>query len=619
MWTPISIEFKNLLSHVDTKFVFTPGVCTVIYGENRTDNGTTNNGSGKSTILEAIAIALLGRSLREVDKGEFINEDAEECFIRMKLENKALKSSLEIERRFYRGSKSAKISVIENNNPNTQLTSVLEANKRILELLGLTAEDLLRYFIIHQDNEYTFFTAGDVEKKAVLNRITNADIILPKIEELKNKVKEYNAEENKLQTEINKLVAKKETYIEQRQELIDNDTTADEIERIRKSINKLKKEQEQRREDINQATEGVKDYEKKLSILKIEDVTEIRKELSKARERKDKLDEKVKEYKSTLRSMEEELEHIVTCPNCSHEFVKEAEINMSPDEIRALIPELKSQMNSIINSDIPKAKEKIESIRERIEKAETLQEKKDKYNRYLKRCKSDIEYAERDMENYESRIKKYQSEIQELKNRKKDDAAIKSLTEKIKKCGDEEREVEKKLSAVGSEREMAEYWIYYLGKAGFQTYLANRSISLLEGYVNSYLKKLKTDLSVDISGYKILSDGSVREKIEVFALTKGMKPKLFKSKSGGEKDRIKLAGILAVQHLINVSTGNLGLDLICLDESLGAADTAGTENIIKVLDDLGITILMITQNVSEDYNSMNKVKVIKEDGISRIA
>ena len=156
-----------------------------------------------------------------------------------------------------------------------------------------------------------------------------------------------------------------------------------------------------------------------------------------------------------------------------------------------------------------------------------------------------------------------------------------------------------------------------MGKSGFMTYVANRAVSVLEGTVNSFLKKFKSSLSVNINGFKILRDGSVREKIEVFALESGLNSEVFMSKSGGERGRINLAGVLSIQHLINLSTNGRGLNLLMLDETFGGIDSEGQESIIRILENLGITVIMITQNVSSEFNNNNKLLVVKEGGVSR--
>ena len=89
-------------------------------------------------------------------------------------------------------------------------------------------------------------------------------------------------------------------------------------------------------------------------------------------------------------------------------------------------------------------------------------------------------------------------------------------------------------------------------------------------------------------------------------------------KSGGERDRLNLAVLLSIQHLINLSTDGRGINLLVLDETFGCIDSVGQEGIIKILENLGITILMITQNISSEFNNENRVVVVKENDVSRI-
>ena len=66
-----------------------------------------------------------------------------------------------------------------------------------------------------------------------------------------------------------------------------------------------------------------------------------------------------------------------------------------------------------------------------------------------------------------------------------------------------------------------------------------------------------------------------------------------------------------------MSTNGRGLNLLCLDECFPGIDTTGQENIIKILEKMGITILMITQNVSDNFNNENKLYVVKSGDVSR--
>ena len=87
-------------------------------------------------------------------------------------------------------------------------------------------------------------------------------------------------------------------------------------------------------------------------------------------------------------------------------------------------------------------------------------------------------------------------------------------------------------------------------------------------------------------------------------------------KSGGERGRVTLAGVLGIQRLINLSTGGRGLDLLLFDECFHGMDSRGQENIIKVFEKMGSTIMVITQDVSESFNNENTLIVVKDGGES---
>jgi ABC-type Mn2+/Zn2+ transport system ATPase subunit len=54
-----------------------------------------------------------------------------------------------------------------------------------------------------------------------------------------------------------------------------------------------------------------------------------------------------------------------------------------------------------------------------------------------------------------------------------------------------------------------------------------------------------------------------------------------------------------------------------LDETFGGIDSEGQESIVKILENLGITVIMITQNISSEFNNDNKLIVVKENGESK--
>ena len=620
MWTPKYIHIKNLFGHVDTKYEFKQGVCTVIFGENRDDDDSDNNGAGKSTIFEGIAIALTGKSLRDIDKEVFINRHSESCEVEFYLENATLNRTLGVIRKFFRGSKSTKVEVYEDGEQNTQLVSVNEANARVIDLIGVTRDDLLRYFIISQDNRYQFFTAGDSEKKEVLNRITNADMINPILEKLSNDKKRLSADSNDIGSKIGTYEGKLQFYREQRAEAIALDDNH-EISEIEKQI-KLNKDK------IQFASAAVEEYTRKLESIKssadyalignLPDVSELEEKRKKIRSKIKSLEEQESEAEQIIKDLKADISGAVECPECGHKFMPESNYDFTVKQAKKLIKETEESLESIRDL-ISKNKVRLGKVNKSIDEADQLEIKARRAKQNAKDAERDVEEEKKNIERFNKRITEIEREIDDIKKNSRSAKIVKQCDEKIKEVEQKIRDAKKKMSALTEELSMVEYWSYYMGKNGFATYLANRSVKIIEGITNSFLKKFRSSMAVEINGFKINKDGSVREKIDVLAVYKGKYAQNFMGYSGGERSRIFLASILGIQHLINLSAHGKGLDLLLLDESLGALDSRGVVNICNILNQLGVTVMIITQNVSNDVNISNKVLVVREDEVSKIS
>lgn len=616
MWNPISIEIHNLFAHKNSTYEFKNNTCTVIFGDNKDDKGLQNNGAGKTTLFEAVCIALTNESLRGLKKESFINREADDCKIIFCLENSAMKMKLRIERQFFRGSKPAKIAIYENGELNSQIVSVNEANKRVLELIGISREDLLRYFIISQDNHYTFFTASDSEKKEIMNRITSADMVNPVIEQLDLKFKEKDAEYKQINDEIGKLSDKRELLEEQKKEVLANDNTVYEIKRITESKETAEEVIRDKKNDIANYKKRIAELDKELSDIVLTDVTELVKKKKKIQSECDDLESELLNNKKLLKKLKNELGLTITCPHCQKEFIPESQLNLSPEEIREAIGQLNKE-TSVLSSKLEKREKSLEKVKKDILRAEEQKEEMDNLSYEKNKQQRRINNAQETIKEMQDSIDIYDKQIAELKRKKKDNKLLNSLNERIADCGKQIDKLVNRLQPIADEIDMIKFWQFNMGKNGFSTYLANKSIKIIEGITNSFLRKFGVDISVLINGFKILRSGEVREKIDVFVLNDGITAEQFMSKSGGERGRVTLAGILGIQHLINLSTNGRGLNLLLLDEVFPGIDAMGQEKIIKVLETLGVTIMLITQNVSESFNNENTLYVVKSGGESR--
>ena len=67
---------------------------------------------------------------------------------------------------------------------------------------------------------------------------------------------------------------------------------------------------------------------------------------------------------------------------------------------------------------------------------------------------------------------------------------LNSLNQRIIDCDEEINKLTKELLPITEEMEAIKFWQFNMGKSGFMTYLANKSIKIIEGITNSYLRLL---------------------------------------------------------------------------------------------------------------------------------
>lgn len=615
MWNPEKILIRNLFAHKNSEYEFKNNACTVIFGRNETDKGLENNGSGKTTLFEGICIALTNDSLRAIKKDNFINREEEECEVDLTLYNPVLKRKFRIRRKFFRGNKPVKVEIWDNDVLNKQLVSVNEANKYVFELLGISREDLLRYYIISQDSRYTFFTASDVEKKEILNRITSADMINPIIDDLDLKISEKQGEYNTLIIESGKVISKKDVLLEQREEVVKNDNTDSELELIKSKRNKNNELIDESKKKIDSLSKSLLSIQTKILNINVENVDEYK-------QKKKSIDLKIQEVEKMIRKdegmknkIEAEIDDTIVCPECKHEFIRKSELGITLEQAKTLLNEVKVEISNDektlnkLTDEYNKLVAKIAKISENIDEVNDLNSQKKSLE--IKR-----RLITEEMYSAKVRNSKLDDEEKLIKEKKKDNRLLKSIDEKIKECDISFSKIQKDVALVENDLNMIKFWRFNMGKSGFMTYLANKSLKIIEGATNTFLKKFGVDITVLINGFTILKSGEVREKIDTFISTDGINSESFLSKSGGERGRVSLAGVLGIHRLINLSTGGRGLNLLCFDECFHGMDSRGQENIINILEKIGITTLVITQNVSESFNNENTLMVVKRNDIS---
>lgn len=622
MWYPVKIEFGGLFAFRDrAEVAFKRGECTVIFGDNRTDRGSLNNGSGKSTLFEAISLALTGDLLPRdtpITRDKAINRERDEAWVTMSLANDVLHQTMEIRRRFYR-KRSAKATLFENDRENTQLTSVAEVDKRVLELLGLSREDLLRYYIISQDRQYNFLTAPDTTKKEILNRITNADMLQPVLDAIKADHKAADERVAEYETKILTLDTRRETLEENLRELKANNTAEANIAGLSdllmnyindamalgvqsKEIREEFEAEKAKRADFEQRLEAAPNFEEDITTAEAK-ITALKTERKKNRR--------------AAADLELALEGVIECPKCGEQFLPNSELNLTPAQIRRIIDQRERDDVKFV-TDIQQAEKALEELEAKQRDYEQLASELTRVKRSMVAIRERAERLKRQMDEIDRRKADLEKRIEDAKRAVDNDASVKTAEAKIKAVKAEIKTAKAELADFRYLTESLAFWDFHMGKNGFTTYLANKAIDALTGSANRFLEIMDMDFRLHITPFQTLKNGDARDKMEVFISSNGISTNGYATYSGGERQRVGIAALLGVQRLLNMSTDGRGLDMLLLDESLSGVDSLGTMSIVKTMKRLKTTILLITQNIEDPSFFDSVICVRKIDGVSTL-
>lgn len=230
MWVLNRIRATNLMSFTELDYTLSQGVTTLVFGENLDNESQKSNGSGKSALTECIAIGLTGSPMRKVKNEEVINDAAETCDVTLELLNTNLMEKLVISRSFFRkGSSTCDVELYRDGELVTtdeaKQSSVREYDKYILSKLGLTQDELYNNFLLSKHKYQNFLSSSDKDKKEIINRFSNGNMVDEAIEKVNADMAPYTKEVEKLDLEVAYIGGKIDVVKEQIEAEINNATS----------------------------------------------------------------------------------------------------------------------------------------------------------------------------------------------------------------------------------------------------------------------------------------------------------------------------------------------------------------------------------------------------------
>lgn len=481
------------------------------------------------------------------------------------------------------------------------------------------------------------------------------ELLTEQIEELKGK--DVEAEKEERIKKIEQSIEKKLEEMELNSKSIENSDEAikgneEKKKELKGKLGKLPKTDELKKE-LTKLEQSLEEKEKKFKEDEqngyIDSIADVKQIVQKAKDDIRECDQLTTKSESTLAQLRKIEMGEIQCPNCQHTFLV-GDQELSLEEVKQKIVD-ESEVVELIKGDKEDKELTLEESEQLLSELETeLEEFRGKYKTSVQNHEQKIEEKKRKIREVETKehdlrssMTTMQSNIDSFENTKtRNNQAIDRLEKEIEECNNKIEEIKnepnpasaqiKNLSgqikdqekAIAENEEVLEIETYELEDLKewkmnfkrFKSFLANQSLTLIEQQANFFLDKMKCDNRVQIDGFRELTSGKMKEEISIEITRDNLETESFGKFSGGEKAKVDLSCILAMQTLINTSCVNGGLDLLFCDEILESADGTAMNSIANSLNYVDKTVFMIAQ--SQPNVDCNMLEVQKENKISKI-
>lgn len=199
------------------------------------------------------------------------------------------------------------------------------------------------------------------------------------------------------------------------------------------------------------------------------------------------------------------------------------------------------------------------------------------------------------------------------------DSAIKDNEKKIKEADDQVTALQGDLLASEHDFAIATSVCQVFGPAGVRAHILDTVTPFLNERTAEYLGVLSDgNISATWTTLTKNGKGELKEKFTI-EVTNATGAQSFKGLSGGEKRKVRLACMLALQDLV-ATRATKPIDLWIGDEIDDALDASGLERLMTILDGKARekgTVLVISHNDLKDWAD-NVATITKKDGVSTV-
>jgi DNA repair exonuclease SbcCD ATPase subunit len=564
-----TLTYRNFLSagDYDTTIELDKNTSTLIVGA---------NGSGKSTILDAISFALFGKPHRNISKPQLVNSiNGKNCVVEIEFTIGITEYSV------VRGIKPNVFEIYQNGilmnqeSHNRDYQKVLEMN-----ILKLSHRSFHQIVVLGSSNFIPFMQLPTGTRREVIEDLLDITIFTKMNMLLKTdsaKLKDRLIDVNHQYDMVSERIRLKFVHLEKLQQLCreNNEKLQVEIDEIQLEIKKSQSEYTQNSETAKELHES---YSKAIE--------KVKSKMTSLESYKVQIDEKTNSIRRDTAFFEKNSE----CPTCTQvisSLIRDKKISDSTTRIE----ELCSGMSKL-KEEITKTREDLDIL---MREMNSVQKYRDKAHSALIRKESNLE-----------RIKKIQDRISSSKE-------TNDFTEENTELGKlyaEKSNIETEKTELVDTRAYNEVLAELLKDTGIKTKITQQYIPVINTMVNKFLQSLDFFVLFNL-------DENFNETIK----SRYRDDFSYASFSEGEKQRIDLALLFTWRQIAKMKNST-STNLLILDETFDSSlDADGVDNLLKILktigEDTNIFVISHKQDLL-DGKFASKIEFAKVNNFSRL-
>jgi len=532
------------------------------------------NGSGKSTMLDALSFALFGKAHRNVNKPQLVNSvNGKDCVVEVEFH------ALGMEYRILRGLKPAKFEIwqdgvmINQDSHAKEYQKVLEQN-----ILKLNHKSFHQIVVLGSSSFIPFMQLPASHRREVIEDLLDINVFSKMNTVLKEKINTLkdSIRENEHTLELSKAKI---------------DTQEDHIFELEKISESAKSKYE---DEIKEQQAELARLEKLVEGYTDTQMREVEKLLFATKKQIDKLekfdfqfDQKIKKFDKDVKFYEDN----DTCPTCDQEIAADTKSKKIREtfESKGQVEDGKHKLSFEI------AKHYDEMTRNE----NILSEETSKFQD-VEMHRRDISRLKREIQNLSDELSAGGQDMDSLQTAKSTLEDLRRSREKI---------VQRKME-LAEEREYNNVITEMLKDSGIKTKIIKQYLPVINKLTNQYLQVLDFYVHFDLDeGFNETIRSRHRDAFS------------YSSFSEGEKQRIDLALLFTWRQVAKMKN-SVATNLLVLDETFDSSlDADGVENLLKILDTLDDeTNVFIISHKGEllDNKFERKIEFTKSKNFSKI-